>query len=135
MFLFILQIKTNDKDRPLEDVKILDTVVFVNPFAEAEKQVQQLRKEEEKESLETQKKEEKKADAEVNLVGMHNSDALLDWTIEIISTVASMPLFCERLKNHFVSLHSEQIDAQTALSIDDQKFNVSKLNPRYIYVT
>ncbi|KRX50259.1 Peptidyl-prolyl cis-trans isomerase 4 [Trichinella murrelli] len=49
-------IETDNNDRPVEDIVILDTVVFVNPFEKAEEQL----KAERKAALEQSGKEEKK---------------------------------------------------------------------------
>ncbi|GAB1608219.1 RING-type E3 ubiquitin-protein ligase PPIL2-like [Argonauta hians] len=40
------KIETDDKDKPLEDIRIEDTVVFVDPFKEAEEQLKKEREEE-----------------------------------------------------------------------------------------
>ena len=68
------QIKTDEKDRPLEDVRILDTVVFVDPFAEAEKQVEELRRAE-SENLEQKNKEAQKKEggSEVSFIQVQSS--------------------------------------------------------------
>ena len=52
--------KTDSKDKPLDDgVCILDTVVFVNPFEEAEALIEKMRNEEKRTEDEKKEKEER----------------------------------------------------------------------------
>ena len=51
--------KTDKSDRPEEDVRIVDTVVFVNPFEEAEKYVEEMRNKDKEAETERKEKEDK----------------------------------------------------------------------------
>ncbi|CAG2160673.1 unnamed protein product [Oppiella nova] len=55
------RIKTNDKDRPLEEIKIIRTSIFVDPFQEIEDQMKQQREDMRKEEQEMKDKEAMKS--------------------------------------------------------------------------
>ncbi|XP_063719588.1 RING-type E3 ubiquitin-protein ligase PPIL2-like isoform X2 [Symsagittifera roscoffensis] len=65
----IEQVKTDSKDKPLDDgVRILDTVVFVNPFEEAEALIEKMRNEEKRTEDEKKVKEEREQRKQQQLV-------------------------------------------------------------------